>query len=193
MTVKLRLFAFLLGTLALLACGSMARADLVNGSFQTGNFSGWTQSGNLGFTSVVGGGSDADGFFASVGPVGSDGFLSQTIATVPGTQYNVQFFLASDGGTPNDFNVTFGGVTLFSQTNIPSTGGAFIEHDVVGTATGATTTVTFGFRNDPGFLGFDQASVLPIAPPAGVPEPTSLALFGLALGGAIPFLRRRKS
>jgi len=58
----------------------------VNCGFETGDFTGWTQSGNTGFTSVTGsfGGiaPNSGNFPACMGPVGSDGLLSQTFGTL---------------------------------------------------------------------------------------------------------------
>ena len=80
--------------LALPFPSNIAHANLIqNPGFETGNFSGWTQSGHLGFTSVptspfyVRSGT----FGAFFGPIGSDGFLSQTFATGPGDAYIVAF------------------------------------------------------------------------------------------------------
>lgn len=54
---------------------------LVNGSFETGDFTGWMQFANTGFTSVTGsfGGIDPeDGSFqAAFGPIGSPGGILQ--------------------------------------------------------------------------------------------------------------------
>jgi hypothetical protein len=41
--------------------------------------------------------------------------------TTPGS-YSISFWLSSDGGTPNEVDAEFDGVTLFDQTNIPASG-----------------------------------------------------------------------
>src|SRR5438874_8646968 len=87
--------------------GPAHAAELVtNGSFETGDFTGWTQVGNTGFSGVecpgVGFAGPGDGACdAFFGPVGSDGGISQVLNTVPGKQYNIRFDFQPDGGTPS--------------------------------------------------------------------------------------------
>jgi PEP-CTERM motif len=111
---------------------------VANCGFETGDFTGWTQSGNLGFTGVTGGAYAFSGSFgAYLGPVGSDGYLTQTIwgnsfsfqfrqdpsywalDTISVTPfgscgagcgiYFVDFWLASFGGPTNDFTLLWNG------------------------------------------------------------------------------------
>jgi PKD repeat protein len=75
-----------------------------NGGFETGGFSGWNTSGNFASTSVNTGSVYAHSgtYGAILGPVGSLGYLSQTLTTTPGTSYLLSFWLNSpDGQTPN--------------------------------------------------------------------------------------------
>jgi hypothetical protein len=130
----------------------------VNGGFETGDFSGWTVSGNTGFTSVSSSRARSGNFGASLGPVGSDGFLSQTLQTVPGKAYIVSFSLQTDAGTPNDFSASWGGNLFFSQTNIPSSGYQTFTFTEV--AQGSPTVLQLGYRHDPAFFGLDDVSVI---------------------------------
>ncbi len=79
-----------------------AAANLVtNGSFETGDFNGWTQVRNTGFSGVFcpGAGSVPDGNCAGFfGPAGSDGGIQQTLATSAGTPYNISFYFGADPG-----------------------------------------------------------------------------------------------
>jgi hypothetical protein len=72
-----------------------AKANLlVNGSFETGDFTGWTEDGNFSFTSVTSGLYDTSSvgsfpaeqctYYVFEGPIGSNGTLSQTFADIPG-------------------------------------------------------------------------------------------------------------
>jgi hypothetical protein len=133
-----------------------------NGGFETGDFTGWTQGGNTGFTSVSGSSVHSGSFAADLGPVGSDGTLSQNIVTTPGQQYVLSFWLESDGSTPNDFSASVGGTTVFSVTDDPAHG--YVQHSFTFTATGASTQIQFAFRNDNGFLNLDDVSVAGVVP-----------------------------
>ena len=161
----------------LLAPTTLARANLVtNPGFETGDFSGWIQFGNVGFTGVNTGLPHSGSFSAFLGPVGSLGFLSQTLATTPGQTYNLGFFLQSDGGTPNQFQVAWNGSVISDQSNLPAFG--YTERDFLNLlATSPTTPLVFGFRNDPGFLHLDDVAV------NATPEPTTLILLGTTMAG----------
>jgi hypothetical protein len=133
---------------------------VVNGGFETGDFTGWSRSGNSGFTSVTSSSFyvNSGAFGASLGPVGSDGILSQTLQTTPAKAYIVSFALRSDGLFPNDFSAAWNGQTFFSQTNMPAAG--FMPLSFTEVATGSSTTLDLGFRDDPGFLALDDVSVI---------------------------------
>ncbi len=168
-----------------LALTSSASAQnlVANPGFETGDFTGWTQSGNTGFTGVDG--NPHSGTFAAFfGPVGSLGFLSQSLATTPGSLYRIDSWLSSDGGTPSEFQVMWDGNIIFDQMNIPAhpyTLSTFFQ-----TASTSSTPLKFGFRDDPSFLFFDDVSV------TAVPEPSSMVLSVLGLAGlGLVTLRKR--
>jgi subtilase family serine protease len=141
---------------------------LQNGGFETGSFSGWTQSGNTAYTAVTSGSSfvHSGKYGAELGPAYTPGYLSQTLPTIVGQHYLLSFWLDNPkpGGSPNQFNVSWNGATLFNQTNLPVLGWTNLQFVV--TASTANTVLQFGFRDDPAYLGLDDVSVVPVAVPA---------------------------
>jgi hypothetical protein len=136
-----------------------------NGGFETGNFSFWSTGGNFVYTSVVNSSPDVHSghYGARLGPPGSLGYISQVLPTTADQSYLVSCWLYSNGQTPNEFLISWNGATLFDQINIGNTGWTNIQ--LVATATTGSTTLQFGFQNDPDYLGLDDIAVIPVEPP----------------------------
>ena len=174
----------------LVAAPTAFAANLVNnGSFETGDFTSWTTGGNFEDTEVVSGPfyvytAAQDGtFYAVLGPVGSDGTLSQSFSDVAGHPYTFSFWMASIGDNPSDFSASWDGTQVFGETN-PTTNGAWTLFSFQETGTGSDT-ISFAFRDDPAYIALDNVSVMPSQV---VPEPSSLLLLGsgfLTVGGVI--------
>jgi hypothetical protein len=178
------------GVITLLIGGLAAGAHanlLINGSFETGDLTGWTQTGNTGFTNVTNSPIFVaeDGiYYVAAGPIGSDGMLSQTFADNPGTTLIVSGWLAGDGNFPSDFSMGINGITSVLVDPVPSQD--FVEYTFTVQATGLDT-FTVGFRNDPGFVGLDNFVI------REAPEPASLALLSAGIAGLGLIRHRRKA
>jgi hypothetical protein len=190
--MALRSVAVLALCIAVLGLSSQAHAGnlVVNGSFETGDFTGWTQFGNTSFIGVTGnfgGVAPADGDFqAYFGPPGSIGGIFQTLATTVGATYDISFDLYNFGGTPSEYMVQFGSTTLVDVVNSPAFGYTTFEYTAV--ATSADTGFTaFGFQQNLAYFLLDDVVVT-----LAVPEPSSLISGSIAvLIGIGCALRRR--
>ena len=180
----------LVATAVLMVSALPASATLVtNGGFEIGDFTGWTQSGNTGYTSVQSSFPLSGTFSAFFGPLGSDGFISQALATTPGQSYTVSFWLANfvPGTTeePNGFHLSWGGSEIFSLLNAPNLGG-YTQYSFVAQATSSSTTLSMGFRNDLDYFILDDVDVSP------VPIPGAVWLLGSGIVGLIGLKRRMR-
>ena len=159
-----------------------------NCGFETGDFTGWTQSGNTGFTSVSTFYAFSGNYGAQLGPVGSDGFLTQLVGD-NSTTYFASFELYNDGGAPNDFTVYWNGVDvgpdLVDASNFSYT---LFSGILAGNYGAGSNEITFAFRQDPSYWGLDSVVVRNTST---VPEPASLMLLGAGLLGLGGLVRRK--
>lgn len=182
---------------------------VTNGGFETGDFTGWSLGGGCNGLGINGGGAPCwayvdstapngpfDSYSAIMGPQPDAGTLDQMITVAPGT-WTVSFELEVSTGTPpgngifnppNFFDVSWGGTEVLGLTNLPAEGWTLETVNVV--STGAPTDLMFSFRQDiSGNFWLDQVNMTS----AGVPEPGTVALFGLGLGLlSLARLRRTK-
>ena len=184
--------AFVVAAAAAFASTSAVADQLiVNGGFETGNFSGWTvDAGATGVSDAGGlGGYDphSGSYFAYLGNVGGLGSLSQSFADMAGRTYTFSYYLASNGTTPSEFAAEFDGRTLVDVVNPASAGYTLYSFSVTGTGHDSITLLE---RNDPNYLALDDVS-FSTASNAPTPEPSSIALLGTGLMGAMDAARRR--
>nr|WP_186329620.1 PEP-CTERM sorting domain-containing protein [Variovorax boronicumulans] len=165
------------------------QANLVtNGGFETGDFSGWTQTGDASFNGVQCAGPGASvyagncsAYFGSLEQSG----IAQTIDVGSiGNFWSLSFAFMPDGGMPSSFTVSFGGKTLLSITDPVASD--FMVYQFSGFTTAENMTLSFDFFDPVGFLSLDAVEV------TAVPEPATTALMGAALAGLLA-MRRRKA
>ena len=174
----------MVATIALGSTPLVAQNKLVNGGFETGDFSGWTIGGNPNGITVQNGCQHAGSNCAELGSVGSNGSLSQTFTDTPGQVFTVSYWLLNNGGTPSDFQVFFNGATLYDQSNPAAFPYTQFVFNVTGTG---SDQLTFAARNDPAYFYLDDASVTL----STTPEPGSLALLGTGMLALVPAARRK--
>ena len=86
-----------------------------NGGFETGTFASWATSQNFSDSLVSGSAVcvHSGEYGALLGPVGSLGYLSQALPTLPGATYLLSLWLDSpDGVSPNEFLLAWNGAIL---------------------------------------------------------------------------------
>lgn len=161
---------------------------VVNGDFETGSFAGWTKSGNPSLSDVIANTVTSNHTFVwRAGSTGSLGYISQNIATQAGQSYSFSFDVYNTATSNAIFEAWFGGTKIYSFSNTVHNWTHVAFDDLV--ATGLSTQIKFGARNDPSFTRLDNVTLT-----AAVPEPETYALMlaGLGLMGAIARRRNKR-
>jgi hypothetical protein len=200
----------LLGSVVFTAAASLSHASLVtNGSFELGSFGGGVNGNEslaiastamTGWTVITDSISWLNGNAFSLAPFSGDQFLdltdandtgvsgrvTQTIATVAGSNYLLTRWLGSTTLYPSEnANAASAGSTTATFTGAaPTSFATWTQCYMAFTATGSTTAISLQGAGATGyqFLGLDNVNVELV--PGGVPEPGSLALPMLGLAGS---------
>jgi hypothetical protein len=137
-------------------CDSIPNA-VTNCAFGTGDFTGWTLSGDTSFTGVTGcgrpGGSPNCAF---LGPTGHLGLMTQIVFPSAGTK-SLSFWMSSSG-QPSEFEVWYNGKVHEVKT-IPDH--SYTQYTISVTASGSGDDLTFAFYNLPSFIDLTDIVVTP--------------------------------
>ena len=156
-----------------------AKGDLiVNGGFETGDFTGWTTGSNSFPQSIVGVPVNSGNFAAQIAGFSSNpDTLSQTIATTVGQTYDLSFSRFQAGGQPPiSLTVTWDGTPVFSEVNPGAQPYQTFSFQVVGTG---SDTLVFTSANDKAFTYLDDVSVNAVN---AVPLPSTLVMSSIMFG-----------
>ena len=187
MKTKARWGSTALAALATFAVPALVHATpLVNGGFEAGDFTGWTEVGDTSFNGVQCTGMKVfEGrCSAYFGPVGGPGGITQTVDFgAAGVPWNLAFALQADTGAPSSVTVRFGNQTLLALTDVAA--GDYTQYHFSGVSTAASQALEFSFFDPTSFLYLDAVSV------TGVPEPATAGLLGVGLAALL--VRRRRT
>jgi len=162
---------------------------IVNGGFETGDFTGWTITGADVYGvdyGITGQNPNSGSYSAWFGAVSGMTYLSQIVDTVPGQTYDASFWGANfnQGDNPqNQIQVYLNGTLMLDGANEPDIGWTLVEGTFVATST--ATELEFAFNNVPGWWQIDDVSIT-----AATPEPAALLCCGAGL--ALVFVLRRR-
>ena len=154
---------------------------VVNGGFESGDYTGWTLGGDTTYDTITSSPAfvHSGTYAAQFAGAGSDTLLYQTIATTPGASYQISYWLLGDGDLPNNASVSFGGQTLFSQASIAAF--PYTEYTFTVQAAAPVSTLQFAARDDPGYFYLDNVSV------TAAPEPSAGVLLGVGAVGLLGY------
>jgi hypothetical protein len=187
-------------------CDSNPADQVVNCGFETGDFTGWTLGGSsaaLLQTNLYG--IDAynpysgsyDAFFGTQGAtlgthLSTDSItLTQMMDLEIGRAYTISFELDQDTplstGYTNYFNASINGTSLLTLSGVGVTGGYVQESFTYTATTSALSPLVFASQNDAGTWFLDDIVI------SQVPEPASMAMFGVGLLALAGLSRRRRA
>jgi hypothetical protein len=150
------------------------KAQSANGGFETGDLTGWGGDQEGASVTIDPAYVHSGIYGVQLGTAGPLGHLTQTLPTIPGSNYLISLWLNNtNGGSPNEFRVSWNQSLLYCATNM--TNMAWTNIQVTVTASTTNDTLHLGFRQDPNYLGLDDVSVTLIGPaaPIIITQPTN--------------------
>ena len=151
---------------------NIVQSLVANGGFETGDFTDWTLVGNGivsqgPFGSTIYNAVESSSSYPSVVHSGSYGAflgdnqlatLSQTLATIPGENYLLSFWLDNTtSGSSQRFQTRWNGSVIFNVTNPAAF--SWTNRQFIVTAASSSSELQFGAENDPAYFGLDDISV----------------------------------
>jgi hypothetical protein len=150
------------------AWNANAQNLVVNGGFETGNFNGWNHSGDANGFDIVG---DVSNFahsgahYAALGSSPDPGSLEQSLNTIPGRLYTLQFFVANfigaGGGRASSFEVFWNNESVYF-TSSPPVSNYWETTLTVRASAGSSTSLRFVYTHTSDFWYLDDVSVTPV-------------------------------
>lgn len=152
---------------------SVGQSVLQNGGFETGDFTGWTVTGQTtsgGATPVVY--DDVESVASGYGVAHSGNYglylgdnapfsIAQTAPTDAGQSFLLSFWLENGfAGAGQQFTASWNGVALLSLSSPPQFGWRNYQYLVTGTAGGSV--LAFTAENTPSYFGLDDISLTPV-------------------------------
>ena len=188
-----------------LACVNHTKAAnlVVNGGFETGDFSPWTvassppvfffpgadisvdnsassaHSGNFSALAITKGSIGAQGYFTAS--------FSQTLATAPGQNYRIDLFAKLLLSASNTLDVFWNGAVVSGSPAFPDNSiGDYQEFTFFaeGAANSTVLKIDITTMNE---VHLDDVSVSPLSDGAVVPEPASFSLFAIGMVAMVGF------
>lgn len=162
---------------------------VVNGGFETGNFSGWNTlpaaNGSFFGVDTFSHSGDFAAFFGADAQIPEYDQFFQVVPTLLGQQYTLEFYAYNSGVGNDSLQVVWEGVNVFDSTPIalPLEDWSLVSMQV--TATAAGSELRFRGYDVPAFVQIDDVNV------TLVPEPGAALLAGGAFAG-IAVLRKRR-
>jgi hypothetical protein len=158
---------------------------LTNGSFETGDFTGWTIFGDFSYSGTSGtfaGVAPEDGNYqVYLGSVNTTGGIYQTFTDTPGVEYTATGWYTGIGGPPSSLEISLDGTDIINLNPAPSNG-VYTEFTYRFIGTGSDTVTVTSYQV-PSYNLVDNFSVTAAIPEASTWGMLMLGFAGLGLVG----------